>query len=190
MPTRVCLSDLVLVKIHSLLLQVVELLQSIATNFKLICDAGEDIIYLHRAKNIAINEEVLNDETLANLGVSRDELEKVKTAEVANIFNFGTQKSEGPYFSFTNEKGEKQYVHLGSYGMGVTRAMGVIAEKMSDEHGLVRSLISRHIMSIWLLLAILKLKPRRYWQSWKRRVWKCSTTTVASVQVKSSQMPI
>ena len=40
-------------------------------------------------------------------------------------------------FSFTNEKGERQFVHLGSYGLGITRVMGVIAEKLSDEKGLV-----------------------------------------------------
>lgn len=62
--------------------------------------------------------------------------EVIKTAEVGNIFNFGTQKSEETDFAFTNEHGEKQYVHLGSYGIGVTRVMGVIAEKMSDDHGL------------------------------------------------------
>ena len=29
--------------------------------FQTICDAGEDIIYLHREKNIAVNEEVIDD---------------------------------------------------------------------------------------------------------------------------------
>ena len=105
--------------------------------FQTICEAGEDVIYLHRGKNIAINEEVLNDETLTNLGITRDELEEVKTAEVGNIFNFGTQKSEDMDFAFVNEKDEKQYVHLGSYGIGITRVMGVIAEKFSDDKGLV-----------------------------------------------------
>ena len=105
--------------------------------FQTICDAGEDVIYVHREKNIAVNEEVLNDETLTNLGITRDELEKVKTAEVGNIFNFGTQKSEEMDFSFTNEKGEKQFVHLGSYGVGITRVMGVIVEKFADEKGIV-----------------------------------------------------
>ena len=62
--------------------------------------------------------------------------EVIETAEVGNIFNFGTQKSQDADFYFTNEKGEKQYVHLGSYGIGITRVMGVIAEKMSDEKGL------------------------------------------------------
>ncbi|MEK7600240.1 MAG: aminoacyl--tRNA ligase-related protein [Patescibacteria group bacterium] len=105
--------------------------------FQTICEAGEDVIYLHRGKNIAINEEVLNDESLAKLGIQRDELEEVKSSEVGNIFNFGTDKSEQMDFSFTNENGEKQFVHLGSYGIGITRIMGVIAEKFSDDKGLV-----------------------------------------------------
>lgn len=105
--------------------------------FQTVCDAGEDVIYLHRGKNIAINEEVLDEESLKELGVQRDELEEVKSSEVGNIFNFGTDKSEQMNFSFTNEAGEKQFVHLGSYGIGITRVMGVIAEKFSDDKGLV-----------------------------------------------------
>lgn len=50
--------------------------------FQTICDAGEDIIYLHRGKNIAVNEEVL-DEAVKELGVSRDELEAVKPPKLA-----------------------------------------------------------------------------------------------------------
>ena len=60
-----------------------------------------------------------------------------KTAEVGNIFNFGTQKSKDTNFVFTDENGEQQYVHLGSYGIGITRLMGVLAENFSDEKGLV-----------------------------------------------------
>ncbi len=105
--------------------------------FQTICDAGEDTVFLHCGKNIAINEEVLNDQTLADLGIARDELEAVKTVEVGNIFNFGIQKSEDTDFTFTNDKGEKQYVHLGSYGIGITRVMGVVVEKFSDDKGIV-----------------------------------------------------
>ncbi|HMS23750.1 MAG TPA: His/Gly/Thr/Pro-type tRNA ligase C-terminal domain-containing protein [Candidatus Saccharibacteria bacterium] len=105
--------------------------------FQTICEAGEDVIYLNREKDIAVNEEVMSDENLAELGISRDGLEKVKTAEVGNIFNFGTEKSEQMSFTFTDENGEQVPVHLGSYGIGITRIMGVIAEKFSDERGLV-----------------------------------------------------
>jgi prolyl-tRNA synthetase len=104
--------------------------------FQTICDAGEDVIYLHREKNIAVNEEVI-DEAVKELGINRDELEKVKTAETGNIFNFGTQKTDEMGLHYTAEDGSKQSLHIGSYGIGVTRAMGVIAEKMSDDKGLV-----------------------------------------------------
>jgi prolyl-tRNA synthetase len=105
--------------------------------FQTVCDAGEDTIYLHRDKNIAINEEVLDDNSLAELGVSREELEEVKSSEVGNVFNFGTEKSKQMDFAFTDQAGERQFVHLGSYGIGITRVMGVIAEKFADSKGLV-----------------------------------------------------
>lgn len=105
--------------------------------FQTVCEAGEDVIFVNREKGIAVNEEVMTDENLKQMGVTKEELEEVKSAEVGNIFNFGTQKSEDMDFSFTNAEGKKQYVHLGSYGIGITRVMGVIAEMFSDEKGLV-----------------------------------------------------
>ncbi|MBC7512105.1 prolyl-tRNA synthetase [Candidatus Saccharibacteria bacterium] len=104
--------------------------------FQTICEAGEDVIYLHRGKNIAVNEEVI-DEAVQELGIERSELEKVKTAETGNIFNFGTQKTDEMGLYYTAEDGTQQSLHIGSYGIGITRAMGVIAEKLSDDKGLV-----------------------------------------------------
>jgi prolyl-tRNA synthetase len=105
--------------------------------FQTVCDSGEDKIFVNRDKHIAINEEVLNDDTLKELGVSRDELEEVKTAEVGNIFNFGTQKSEDLGLSYKNDKGENISVWMGSYGIGITRLMGLLVEKFADEKGIV-----------------------------------------------------
>lgn len=104
--------------------------------FQTICDAGEDVIYLHREKNIAINEEVI-DEAVQELGISRDQLEKVKTAEVGNIFNFGSQKTDEMGLRFTDASGKLSSIYMGSYGIGVTRVMGVIVEKLADGRGLV-----------------------------------------------------
>jgi len=104
--------------------------------FQTICDAGEDIIYLHREKDIAVNEEVIDD-AVKELGIDRSELEQVKTAEVGNIFNFGTQKTDDMGLHYTDADGTQQSLYLGSYGIGITRVMGVIAEKLSDEKGLI-----------------------------------------------------
>jgi prolyl-tRNA synthetase len=105
--------------------------------FQTVCEAGEDKIYLHRAKNLAINEEVLDDKNLKKLGIQREELEVVKSSEVGNIFNFGTEKSKSMDFTYTDESGAQQFAYLGSYGIGITRVMGVIAEKCCDDNGLV-----------------------------------------------------
>jgi prolyl-tRNA synthetase len=75
--------------------------------------------------------------TQQNVGISGLILEKVKTAEVGNIFNFGTQKSEDTDFKFTAESGKQEFVYLGSYGIGITRVMGVLVEKFADERGIV-----------------------------------------------------
>ena len=104
--------------------------------FQTICDAGEDLIYINREKGIAVNEEVLDD-AVAELGISKDDLEAVKTAEVGNIFNFGTKKTDEMELYFADESDKQQSLYIGSYGIGVTRLMGVIAEKLSDEKGLV-----------------------------------------------------
>lgn len=104
--------------------------------FQTICDAGEDIIYLHREKNIAVNEEVIDD-AVKELGIARDELEKVKTAEVGNIFNFGAQKTDEMGLKFTGKDGQQSSIYMGSYGVGITRVMGVIVEKFADDKGIV-----------------------------------------------------
>lgn len=105
--------------------------------FQTVSDVGEDTVYLNREKKIAINEEVLTDEVMAQLGVKRDELEEVKTIEVGNIFNFGGAKSKDLGLFFVNEAGESIPVHLGSYGIGITRLMGTIVELFADEKGMV-----------------------------------------------------
>lgn len=106
--------------------------KNISHEFQTICDAGEDIVYIDRVNNLAYNEEALE-----NSSVDKNQLEKVKTAEVGNIFSFGGDKSEKMGLFFMDNDGVNKPVILGSYGIGITRVMGVIAEKYSDEKGLI-----------------------------------------------------
>ena len=105
--------------------------------FQTVCEAGEDITYICKEKGVAINEEVLAQADLNELGVTREELVATKTAEVGNIFNFGRQKAEEVGLYFNDEAGERVAVWMGSYGIGVTRMMGVLVEKFADEKGIV-----------------------------------------------------
>lgn len=104
--------------------------------FQTICSAGEDTLYVDEAQTIAVNEEVLDDAT-KELGIDKVTLKPVVSAEVGNIFKFGTEKSEKMNFTYTDKDGIKKPLYLASYGIGITRVMGVIAEMMSDSKGLV-----------------------------------------------------
>jgi prolyl-tRNA synthetase len=105
--------------------------------FQTLTDAGEDTIYLDRKKKLAINKEVFTESVLAKLGVNRADVEEVTAAEVGNIFSFGDVKSKQLDLYYRDEQGEQQPVILGSYGFGVSRMMGVIAEVFADTKGLV-----------------------------------------------------
>lgn len=105
--------------------------------FQTLSPVGEDKIYVHKGKNIAINEEVYNDEVLADLGISKDELVEETAVEVGNIFTLGTKFSDAIDLNFTDEDGLSKKVIMGSYGIGPSRVMGLIAEHFSDDKGLV-----------------------------------------------------
>lgn len=105
--------------------------------FQTISDAGEDIIYIDTEKNIAINKEVLTDEVLSDLGVSRESLREEKSIEVGNIFSLGFKFSEPFELTYKNEEGKNIPVYMGSYGIGISRLMGTIVETLSDEKGIV-----------------------------------------------------
>jgi prolyl-tRNA synthetase len=104
--------------------------------FQTVCDAGEDVLYINQDKTVAVNEEVLDDATAA-IGISKDELAPVKTAEVGNIFKFGTEKGELMNVTYKDADGVDKPIYLASYGVGITRVMGVLVEKFGDEKGLV-----------------------------------------------------
>lgn len=105
--------------------------------FQTISDVGEDTIYVHEGKKLAINQEVYNDEVLADLGVMREDLVERTAVEVGNIFTLSTKFSDALDLNFTDENGKQQKVFMGSYGIGPSRVMGLLAEHFADEKGLV-----------------------------------------------------
>ncbi|MBU1292774.1 prolyl-tRNA synthetase [Patescibacteria group bacterium] len=105
--------------------------------FQTVSEAGEDTIYVHKKKRLAVNKEVLTPEVLEKLDVKREELVEEKAIEVGNIFSFGSIKSEQLGLKYKDEEGTEKPVILGSYGIGITRLMGTIVESFADEKGIV-----------------------------------------------------
>lgn len=105
--------------------------------FQAISDAGEDTIYIDEGKGIAINEEVLTDDVLADIGVDRAALVQKKAIEVGNIFSLAHKFSEPFGLNYTTSDGGTVPVFMGSYGIGITRLMGTVVELLSDEKGII-----------------------------------------------------
>lgn len=105
--------------------------------FQTLTSAGEDIIYIDRDKNIAINKEVYTDEVIENLGLVKENLVEEKAVEVGNIFTLGTRFSDALDLKYQDENGEKIPVFMGSYGIGPARLIGTVVETLSDDKGII-----------------------------------------------------
>lgn len=98
---------------------------------------GEDTVYYNADKSTVLNKEVYNDGVLNDLGVAGQEFSETTAAEVGNIFKLKFKYSEPLGLKYGDENNEQKVVYMGCYGIGVSRVMGVIAEKFADDKGLV-----------------------------------------------------
>ena len=105
--------------------------------FQTVSEAGEDLIYIDEKKEIALNKEVLNDEVLQELNLKREDLIEKKAVEVGNIFSLGYKFSEPLGLKFKDEDEKEKFAVMGSYGLGISRLMGVIVEIFNDENGII-----------------------------------------------------
>ena len=105
--------------------------------FQTLSDVGEDRIFVDEAKKIAINEEIMTDENLEKLGLTRDNLVERRGVEVGNTFHLESKYTDALGVYFADDSGAQQSIIMGCYGIGVSRLMGVIAEHFSDDKGLV-----------------------------------------------------
>jgi len=105
--------------------------------FQLLSDAGEDTIYYCSKCDFAQNDEIMENKNAKKCPTCDGEIIQAKSIEVGNIFRFGTTYSEKMNVSFTDEKGNRQFAYLGSYGIGITRLIGAIVEMSHDEKGII-----------------------------------------------------
>ena len=105
--------------------------------FQTVCAAGEDTIYIHEGRKLAVNKEVYDDATLSELGLRKEDLREERAIEVGNIFPLGTKYSAALGLTYKNEQGESVPAVMGSYGIGPARLMGTVVESLADDKGLV-----------------------------------------------------
>ena len=105
--------------------------------FQTLTPLGEDLIYVDKERKVALNKEIIDDPDVKK-EFKDYHFEEAKGSEVWNIFKLGTKFTEPFDVRFADDKGGNCEVFMGCYGIGVSRTMGIIAEKMKDDKWLVR----------------------------------------------------
>lgn len=105
--------------------------------FQVITDAGEDTIFVCEKCDFAVNKEIATVSTGDKCPMCDGKIKEKRAVETGNIFRFGTAYAESMNMYFTDETGKKQPVWLGSYGIGITRAMATVVEVHHDDKGIV-----------------------------------------------------
>lgn len=100
--------------------------------FQVLCDVGEDTIYMADGWKFAKNDEVMTEEDR-----KAPDLQAMKSIEVGNIFPLGTMYAEKMNALFTDSDGTRKPAWFASYGIGPTRVMGTLVELFHDDRGIV-----------------------------------------------------
>lgn len=110
----------------------------VSYEFMVLTDAGEDdILYCPDCDfcvNIGIAKVKAGDTCPA---CKKEKLLKDRASEVGNVFDLGYKYSKDFNLQYTDEKGERRYPVMGCYGIGISRTMGTLVEKFSDEKGIL-----------------------------------------------------
>ena len=107
--------------------------KQLSDEFQALCPIGEDDIYLNPAGDFAWNKEVITGEDDPKLlEFSDGTIRKESAVEVGNIFRLATKYSEPMHAEVTMENGERKAVYMGCYGIGISRAMGVLVELFGE----------------------------------------------------------
>ena len=116
--------------------------------FQILAKTGESTLYYDKDLE-KIDPETINPDKLQsyyaavddlhdekNCPISKEQLKISKGIEVGHIFYFGTKYSEKLSAFVQNNKGKKTAVHMGSYGIGISRLVGAIIEAFHDDKGI------------------------------------------------------
>ncbi len=112
--------------------------EKVSYEFMVLTDAGEDDILYCDECDFCVNVEIAKEKE--GEGCSRcgkGTLAKARASEVGNVFDLGQKFAKDFDVTYADKEGKKQYPIMGCFGIGISRAMGVIVEKYNDERGII-----------------------------------------------------
>ena len=121
---------------------------NLSHEFQILAKTGESTLYYDK-KLETLNPETIDPNELQSFyaavddqhdndkcPISENDLKISKGIEVGHIFYFGTKYSEKLNAYVQDQSGKNIPVHMGSYGIGVSRLVGAIIEAYHDDNGI------------------------------------------------------
>ncbi|PIR69824.1 MAG: hypothetical protein COU47_00080 [Candidatus Niyogibacteria bacterium CG10_big_fil_rev_8_21_14_0_10_46_36] len=108
----------------------------ITHEYQVLSEAGEDIIFYCKKCHFSQNKEIANLAEGDSCPKCTGAIATGKSIEVGNIFRLGTTFAEAFGLMYSDEKGRKYPVWMGSYGIGPGRLMATAVEVHADERGI------------------------------------------------------
>ncbi len=97
--------------------------------------ASRDAVDVDKLMQVYAMEESMHDEKACP--VKAEDLRQARGIEVGHIFYFGTKYSQALGATMTTAEGKQLPLHMGSYGIGVSRLAAAIIEACHDERGII-----------------------------------------------------
>ncbi|MCL2110577.1 His/Gly/Thr/Pro-type tRNA ligase C-terminal domain-containing protein [Microgenomates group bacterium] len=114
--------------------------EKISYEFMVLTDAGEDDILYCPDCGYCVNTEIATQGLTEGSECPKCKKTKMvgaKASEAGNIFDLGTAKSAPFGLTYVDGKNAEREIYMGCYGIGISRAMGIIVEKHADDKGIV-----------------------------------------------------
>ena len=112
--------------------------------FHVLAENGEDTLAVSDSSYYAVNAELLleNDQDAQSLGGQKSPdgnglLEITKGIEVGHIFQLGKLYSENMNATVLDDSGTAKNMHMGCYGVGISRIVAASIEQNFDEKGII-----------------------------------------------------
>lgn len=112
--------------------------KKISYEFMVLTGAGEDEILYCDACEFCVNVEIAKQKEGGRCPkCGEGKLSRATASEAGNVFDLGDRYGVAFNLTFADENNKRRHPIMGCYGLGISRLMGIVAEKSNDEAGLV-----------------------------------------------------
>lgn len=105
--------------------------------FQVLSPVGEDTIFYCEKCDFCQNKEIAKVKNGDKCPKCSGRVKEGRGIEVGNVFKLGTRYSEAFGLKYLAKDGKKEFVVMGSYGIGISRLMGALVEVFHDDAGMM-----------------------------------------------------